>query len=76
MKDLIERIAQSLVDKPEEVQINEVKGESTIALELRVNKDDLGKVIGKKGRTAAAMRTILNAAGTKMGKKYVLEILE
>ena len=76
MKELIERIAKALVDKPEEVGINEVRGENTIALELKVAKDDLGKVIGKKGRTAVAMRTILNAAGTKLGKRYVLEILE
>jgi predicted RNA-binding protein YlqC (UPF0109 family) len=76
MVDLIERIAKALVDKPEEVRISEVKGESTIAIELRVDKEDLGKVIGKKGRTAVAMRTILNAAGAKIGKRYVLEILE
>jgi len=76
MKELIERIARALVDRPEEVQISEVAGESTIAIELQVAKEDLGKVIGRKGRTAIAMRTILNAAGTKMGKRYVLEILE
>jgi hypothetical protein len=76
MKELIERIAKALVDRPEEVQVSEVAGENTIAVELRVDKEDLGKVIGRKGRTAIAMRTILNAAGTKMGKRYVLEILE
>ena len=76
MKDLIERIAKALVDMPEEVQVSEVAGENTIAVELRVAKEDLGKVIGRKGRTAIAMRTILNAAGTKMGMRYVLEILE
>ena len=76
MKELIERIARALVDMPEEVQVSEVAGESTIAVELRVAKEDLGKVIGRKGRTAIAMRTILNAAGTKMGMRYVLEILE
>jgi predicted RNA-binding protein YlqC (UPF0109 family) len=76
MKELIERIVKALVDRPEEVQVNEIKGENTVAIELRVAKDDLGKVIGKKGRTAGAMRTILNAAGTKLGKRYVLEILE
>lgn len=76
MKELIERIARALVDRPEEVQISEVAGENTIAIELRVAKEDLGKVIGRKGRTAIAMRTILNAAGTKMGRRYVLEILE
>lgn len=76
MKELIERIVKALVDKPEEININEVVGESTTAIELKVAKEDLGKVIGKKGRTAVAMRTILNAAGTKIGKRYVLEILE
>jgi hypothetical protein len=76
MKELIERIAKALVDMPEEVQVSEVAGENTIAVELRVAKEDLGKVIGRKGRTAIAMRTILNAAGTKMGMRYVLEILE
>ena len=76
MKELIERIAKALVDRPEEVQTSEVAGENTIAIELRVAKEDLGKVIGRKGRTAISMRTILNAAGTKMGKRYVLEILE
>ena len=76
MKELIERIAKALVDMPEEVQVSEVAGENTVAVELRVAKEDLGKVIGRKGRTAIAMRTILNAAGTKMGKRYVLEILE
>ena len=76
MRELIERIVKALVDKPEDVSINEVVGESTTAIELKVAKEDLGKVIGKKGRTAVAMRTILNAAGTKIGKRYVLEILE
>lgn len=76
MRELIERIVKALVDKPEEISINEVVGESTTAIELKVAKEDLGKVIGKKGRTAVAMRTILNAAGTKIGKRYVLEILE
>lgn len=76
MKELIERITKALVDSPDDVEINEVKGENTIAIELKVAKEDLGKVIGKKGRTAVAMRTILNAAGTKLGKRYVLEIIE
>jgi len=76
MKDLIEQIAKALVDNPDEVSIDEVAGENTIAVELRVAKEDLGMVIGRKGRTAVAMRTILNAAGTKAGKRYVLEILE
>jgi hypothetical protein len=76
MKELIERIAKALVDEPEDVDVGEVAGENTVAIELRVAREDLGKVIGRKGRTAVAMRTILNAAGTKTGKRYVLEILE
>lgn len=76
MKTLIEYIAKSLVDHPEEVQVSEVEGEQTAVLELKVAKDDLGKVIGKQGRTARAMRTILSAASTKSRKRTVLEILE
>jgi hypothetical protein len=76
MRDLIEYIAKSLVDKPEDVSVKETEGEKTTIVELRVAQEDLGKVIGKQGRTARAMRTILNAAGTKMGKRCVLEILE
>lgn len=76
MKELIELIAKALVDKPAEVVVAEVEGEKTTVLELRVAREDLGKVIGKQGRTAGAMRTILNAAGTKLGKRCVLEILE
>ena len=76
MKDLIERIAKSLVDKPEDVSVKETEGEKTTIIELRVAQEDLGKVIGKQGRTAGAMRTLLNAAGTKVGKRCVLEILE
>ena len=76
MKDLVERMAKSLVDMPEEVIVNEVVGEKTTVFELRVAQSDLGKVIGKKGKTARAMRTILSASGTKMGKRCVLEILE
>ena len=76
MKDLIESIAKALVDKPEEVQVSEVAGEETVALELRVSQEDLGRVIGRKGQTAIAMRTILNAAGTRSGRKYLLEIVE
>lgn len=76
MKELIEFIAKALVDKPSEVVVAEVEGEKTTVLELRVAREDLGKVIGKQGRTAGAMRTILNAAGTKLGKRCVLEILE
>lgn len=76
MKELIEYIAKSLVDKPEEVSVRETEGERTTIIELRVAREDLGKVIGKEGRTARSMRTILNAAGTKLGKRCVLEILE
>ena len=76
MKTLIEYIAMSLVDHPEEVQVSEVEGEQTTVLELKVSKEDLGKVIGKQGRTARAMRTILSAASTKSKKRTVLEILE
>lgn len=76
LKELVEYMAQSLVDKPEEVQVAEVGGEQTVVYELRVAKEDLGKVIGKQGRTARAMRTILAAASTKLKKRSVLEILE
>ena len=76
MKELIKFIAQALVDNPEEVQVNEVEGEQTSVIELKVAKEDLGEVIGKQGRTARAMRTILSAASTKIRKRAVLEILE
>jgi len=76
MKELIGQMAKSLVDKPEEVVVTEVDGERTTVYELRVAPSDLGKVIGKQGKTARAMRTILSAAGTKLGKRCVLEILE
>jgi predicted RNA-binding protein YlqC (UPF0109 family) len=76
MKVLIEDIARSLVDHPEQVQVSEVEGEQTTVLELRVDPADLGKVIGKQGRTARAMRTLLGAAGTKQNKRVLLEILE
>jgi predicted RNA-binding protein YlqC (UPF0109 family) len=76
MKELIEYIAKALVDKPTEVKIREVEGEKTIVYELRVGDGDLGKVIGKKGQTARSIRTILNAASAKQGKRAVLEILE
>jgi predicted RNA-binding protein YlqC (UPF0109 family) len=76
MKDLIKYMAQALVDKPELVEVSEVVGEQTSVIELRVAKEDLGKVIGKQGRTAKAMRTILSAASTKLRKRTVLEILE
>ena len=76
MKELIEYIAKVLVDKPDEVRVTELEGRQTSVIELRVAKEDLGKVIGKQGRTARAMRTILGAASTKMKKRSVLEILE
>lgn len=76
MKDLVERMAKALVDKPEDVVVNEIDGEKTTVYELRVATSDLGKVIGKQGKTARAMRTILSASGTKVGKRCVLEILE
>ena len=76
MKDLISYIAQALVDHPEEVSVTEVEGNQTSVLELKVAKEDLGKVIGKQGRTARAMRTILSAASAKIKKRTVLEILE
>ena len=76
MKALIEEIAKALVDKPEEVSVGEVEGERTSVFELRVAKDDIGKIIGKQGNTARAIRTIISAAGTKLGKRCVLEILE
>lgn len=76
MKDLVEMIARALVDNPDDVEVNEVEGERTTVYELRVAQGDLGKVIGKQGKTARAMRTILSAAGTKLGKRSVLEILE
>lgn len=76
MKQLIEFIAKSLVDKPEAVEVKEIEGEQTSVIELKVAKEDLGKVIGKQGRTARAMRTILSAASTKMKKRSVLEIIE
>jgi predicted RNA-binding protein YlqC (UPF0109 family) len=76
MRELIEYIAKSLVDRPEEVVVSEVEGEVTSVIELKVAKEDLGKVIGKQGRTARAMRTILNAASTKLRKRAVLEIIE
>ena len=76
MKDLITFIAKALVDKPDEVAVSEIEGEQTSVIELKVANDDLGKVIGKQGRTARAMRTILSAASTKVRKRSVLEILE
>jgi hypothetical protein len=76
MKELITMIAKALVDLPDKVEVDEVVGEQTTVIELKVAKEDLGKVIGKQGRTAQAMRTILNAAATKLRKRCVLEIIE
>ncbi len=76
MKDLIEYIAKALVDSPDDVKVSEVEGKQTSILELRVAKEDLGKVIGKQGRTAKAMRTLLSAASAKINKRTVLEIVE
>jgi predicted RNA-binding protein YlqC (UPF0109 family) len=76
MKELITRIAQALVDNPDQVLVSEVEGNQTSVLELKVAKEDLGKVIGKEGRNARAMRTILGAASAKLKKRTVLEILE
>ncbi len=76
MKTLIEDMAKALVDNPDHVEVNEVSGERTTVFEIRVAESDLGKVIGKQGKTARAMRTIISAAGTKLGKRCVIEILE
>lgn len=76
LKDLVEYLAKALVDNPEEVQVTEVEGESATILELSVAKTDLGKVIGRQGKTARAMRTILGASAAKLGKKTILEIVE
>lgn len=76
MKALVEFMARSLVDHPDEVQVNEVDGEQVTVLELKVASDDLGKVIGRQGRTARAMRTIIGAASIRANKRVVLEILE
>ena len=76
MKEMVLYIAKALVDHPEQVEVNEIEGEQTSVIELKVAKDDLGKIIGKQGRTARAMRTILSAASTKIKKRSVLEIIE
>lgn len=76
LKDLIEYVSKSLVDMPDSVSVQEISGEQTTVIELKVDKTDLGKVIGKQGRTARALRTILNAASTKLKKRTVLEIIE
>ena len=76
MKDLVEFLAKALVDNPDEVNVTEVSGENSSVIELKVAKEDLGKVIGRQGRTARAIRTLLAAAGMKIQKRFVLEILE
>jgi len=76
MKELVETIARALVDRPDEVQVRAVGGAQVTVLELRVHAEDLGKVIGRQGRTAKAIRTVLTAAGTKVRKRFTLEILE
>ncbi len=76
IRDLIEEVAKALVDLPDQVSVNEVDRETTTVLELRVAQQDLGKVIGKQGRTARAIRTILAASGMKLRRRFVLEILE
>ena len=76
MKELIEYIAKSLVDQPDAVKVTEVEGERTSVIELSVAKEELGKIIGKQGKTARAMRTILSAASTKKRKRTILEIIE
>ncbi len=76
MKELVSEIAKALVDSPDQVQVHEVEGEQTTVFELRVAPDDLGKIIGKQGRTARSIRTILGAVGTKLNRRFTLEILE
>ncbi|MCI0402116.1 MAG: KH domain-containing protein [Acidobacteria bacterium] len=76
MRALVEQIAKALVDEPEQVSVQQVDGEQVVVLELRVAPNDLGKVIGRQGRTARSLRTILGAAGMKLHKRFTLEILE
>lgn len=76
MKDLVEMIAKALVDHPDQVQVNAIEGEQVTVLELKVHPEDLGKVIGRQGRTAKSIRTLLGAAGMKLKKRFTLEILE
>jgi len=76
LSQLVEVIAKALVDKPDQVHVNEIVGENTTVLELKVAKEDIGKIIGKQGRTAQAVRTVLNGASTKLRKRTVLEIVE
>ncbi len=76
MKDLIMHLAKELVDKPEEVVVTEIEGQQSSVIQLKVAKEDMGKIIGKKGKNVQAMRTILAAAAVKTGKRYVLELME
>ncbi len=76
MKDLVDYLAKSLVDNPDAVEVTETQGEAASVLELRVAKEDLGRIIGKQGRTAKSIRTILNAAASRVNRKVVLEIVE
>ena len=76
MKELIERIAQALVDQPDEVSVSEIEGGRTVVFELRVAKSDIGKIIGKRGQNVNAIRTILNAVSGKSRKQVVLELIE
>jgi predicted RNA-binding protein YlqC (UPF0109 family) len=76
MKEFIEFIIKHLVDKPEEVHVNEIAGKQTVVFELHVGKGDIGKVIGRRGQTARSLRILLSAAGAKQGKRFVFEILE
>ncbi|HWR92135.1 MAG TPA: KH domain-containing protein [Desulfobacterales bacterium] len=76
MKDLVNRIAQAMVDHPDQVHVIEVEGNQTTVIELKVAKEDLGKIIGKEGRNARAIRTIIGAASAKLKKRTVLEIIE
>ena len=76
MKELIEQIARSIVEKPDEVQVRAIEGEHAVVIELHVDRDDIGKVIGKQGRTITAMRTILNAARAQKEKRQILEVIE
>jgi uncharacterized protein len=75
MKDLLEYLAKSLVDNPDEVEVSQVEGERSVILELRVNPEDMGKVIGKQGRIAQALRAIVKAAAVKDGKRVMIEII-
>ncbi len=76
MKDLVETIARAIVDQPEQVHINEVEGEKSVILEVSVADDDMGKIIGRQGRIARAIRTVVKAAATKEGKKVIVDIQE